>query len=156
MPPSNNCNVWLDYRLKIEAWCQLLCLWTGARSHIDTLTWPKERFWVQLEWKKLFVSWAISYTVWITFHSFIKRSVNPYKVNQPMGCRTCHNINVSFIHSFIYLFSVDLLQDMEIVIYTMIQKLLYERMWCHTYFKTCYHKHTHTHTPAHWKYSWKY
>ena len=28
------------------------------------------------------------------FHSFVMYSVNPYKVNQPMGYRTCHNINV--------------------------------------------------------------
>jgi hypothetical protein len=28
-------------------------------------------------------------------YSFIMHSVNPYKVKQPMGYRTCHNINVS-------------------------------------------------------------
>jgi len=27
-------------------------------------------------------------------HSFIMHSVNPYKVNQPIGCRFCHNTNV--------------------------------------------------------------
>jgi len=30
----------------------------------------------------------------INFHSFIRHSVNPYKVNQPLGYRTCHNTTV--------------------------------------------------------------
>ena len=27
-------------------------------------------------------------------HSFVMHSVNPYKVNQPIGYRTCHNTSV--------------------------------------------------------------
>ena len=39
---------------------------------------------LSLVWESLFI------------HSFIHlRSVNPYKVSQPIGYRTCHNINVS-------------------------------------------------------------
>jgi hypothetical protein len=30
----------------------------------------------------------------VSIHSFIMPSVNPYKVKQPIGYRTCHNINV--------------------------------------------------------------
>jgi len=29
-----------------------------------------------------------------SIHSFIMHSVNPYKVNQPIGYRVCHNANV--------------------------------------------------------------
>jgi hypothetical protein len=29
-----------------------------------------------------------------SIHSFIMHSVNPYKVNQPIGYRTCHNTSV--------------------------------------------------------------
>jgi hypothetical protein len=34
----------------------------------------------------------------IFIHSFIMHSVNPCKVKQPMGYRTCHNINVFNIY----------------------------------------------------------
>jgi len=37
---------------------------------------------------------ALIVTVLTFIHSFIMHSVNPYKVNQPIGYRPCHNTSV--------------------------------------------------------------
>jgi len=44
--------------------------------------------------KCVLYSWA--FWLCVCIHSFIMHSVNPYKVNQPIGYRVCHNANVIY------------------------------------------------------------
>jgi hypothetical protein len=71
--------------------------WAGHVAHMG-----RGEYYTGFLWGKLWETdqWTPEFHKICSFihsfiHSFIMHSVNPYKVKQPMGYRTCHNINVS-------------------------------------------------------------
>ena len=78
----------------------LLIIMLFSVAHVLSISSLLQSFFLFCCWLLFFADAQIttSSTNMLTFipsiHSFIMHSVNPYKVNQPIGYRTCHNTSV--------------------------------------------------------------